>query len=121
MGDQDFILKSGAKLHVTPSDFKTAMGLVKAIQKATLGLPRESDASLAVVVSDEVEAAVHRCMARATYEGQRLDLGLFDDPTLGPRARQDYFDICARIIEVNCNPFFGKAPSTLKGPSATAA
>jgi hypothetical protein len=115
MEDVKFTLKSGVVLTVGSSEFSTAMALVKTIKKATFGMPPQSDLSSAIFISEEVEQATFRCFNRVTYDGVKLTKGLFDDPKYEDRIRGDYFEICSRVIEVNCNPFFGRAFSSSEG------
>lgn len=125
MADQDFNLDSGAKLHVTVAPFQDAKALSKALIKSVGGVPLSDnlmnmdmsvfkDILVNAATSDEVESALVRCMERATYNGIKVNNGLFDDPTMGDNARKDYFLICTKIVEVNCLPFFEQALSKLK-------
>lgn len=125
MSDQDFDLPSGAKLHVSVSPFQDAKALTKALMKSVGGIqlaanPLDMDVSVikdmlvSAGTSEEVEAALWKCMARATYNNVKVTPDLFDAVDLGDSARKDYFTICAKVIEVNCLPFFDQTLSTLK-------
>lgn len=125
MAEQDFELPSGAKLHVSTSDFQDAKALTKAIVKATSGIqlasnPMDMDVTIikdllvAAVTSDEIEAALFKCLARSTWNNIKVTSAIFDDPQFGEMARADYFIMCAKVVEVNCKPFFDQALSTLK-------
>lgn len=104
-------LGSGAVVQITIADFKDAMGLVRALRKATMGLPQDENISSAVIVSEEVSQALFNCFSRVLYDGRRVDQALFDDPKDGVRAREDYFDLCNVVIKANCTPFFAHASS----------
>lgn len=129
MADKDFTLASGAVVHVTTASFDDCNALTKAISRCAKGLPIGDvmgmdlsvlkDYLVAAVASDDVERALFKCMERATYAMNgsgpvRINKALFDDPQLGDAARQDYFEICAKVIEVDVAPFFVKAFSALK-------
>lgn len=134
MSDTDFVLISGAKLHVTTSPFPDANALRKALLRTARGFPLGSDPMkmdlsvlkdvfIEAAASDEVERALFKCMERASYENVKITPSLFDDATLGEKARTDLLEIYWKIIEVNCGPFFLKAFSELKarlasGPSS---
>ncbi len=131
MSDKDFILTSGAKLHVSTASFDNANSLIKALARCAKGLQLKDDilkTDLAVmkdylveaVSSEDVERALFACMKKASYENVSVDKSLFDDPKLGDQARQDYFEICSKIIEVNSGPFFVKIFSQLKERMTTA-
>ncbi len=137
MADKDFTLGSGAVVHVTTASFDDCNALTKAISRCAKGLPITDDVLgmnvgvlkdylVAAIGSDDVERTLFKCMERATYakEGAglaRINKALFDDPQLGDAARQDYFEICAKIIEVDVAPFFVQAFSVLKARMASAA
>lgn len=132
-----FRLPSGACLSVTVAPFGDAWSLMKATLKSLKGLsisedvlrqelssfvtiPAILDKVIAFATSDEVESGVFQCARRALYiplgspigfPGIPVDHGLFDDPTHGEKAREDYAHIIARILEVNCKPFLVRALS----------
>lgn len=125
MGDKDYTLSSGARLHVTVAPFADANALVKALAKCAKGLPLGEDPLKAgvgvlkemlieAVVSPEVEAALSQCFSRCSYNDRKIDKTLMDDPAVGEQARQDYFEICWKVVEANCSPFFVKTFSALK-------
>ena len=118
-------LPSGAELDVTVAPFADADALTKALLKAVKGVELRADilqmdmtAIKDVVVgaatSDEVDRALFKCAERASYNGVKVSKGLFDDPEIGTQAREDYYHLCLKVIEVNCLPFFKAAFSELK-------
>ena len=150
-----FDLPSGARLAVTVAPFQDAMALLKeclktlkgaSFSKEDLGLDMAQvaksplsvagilDRVVAFATSDGVEAALFRCFERATWsppgwpEGQaglKVSKALFDNAEHGTVAREDYAQIAARVVEVNCAPFLAKAlsgfltkPQTPAGSSA---
>ncbi|MCX5794958.1 MAG: hypothetical protein NTY77_05650 [Elusimicrobia bacterium] len=155
MGSKTFTLKSGAVLVVNPAPFADASALFKAVLRSCKGseIPAElakvdfadlakdpgslADHSgvigqlvntvLGVATSDEVEAGLFQCAARAAYTPaeQKADLALkvapalFDDEKFGEAAREDMFAIWARILEVNCLPFLRQTFSRLSERRAT--
>ncbi len=125
MSNTDYTLTSGAVLHVTTAPFGEAKALMKALAKCAKGLPLKDDILksdisalkdyvVEAIASDEVESALFACARRATYQNVKVTPELFDDAALGDKAREDYFEICAKIIEANGGPFFVKAFSMLK-------
>ena len=125
MSDKDYTLASGAKLHVSTASFEDANALVKALTRCAKGLAISDDplkADIGVlkdvlveaISSDEVERALFKCMERVSYKDIKVSKALFDDPTIGDHAREDYFEICWKTVEANCGPFFVKAFSAFK-------
>lgn len=126
MEETKFTLQSGAKLQVTIASFQEAKNLLKALMKAAAGIPLGAnpldmdvtvlkDALINAATSDEVEQALWVCLDRCLYEGLRITPDLFDNAQMGAKIRKDYFAICAKVVEVNCGPFFEQALSALKG------
>lgn len=129
---QKFKLPSGAELSVSTADFSSASALLKALLRslqkggADMAGVKESIAGLkndpaamasllervvSVATSDEVEAAVFKCLEWATYKApgsaeQKVTRAIFDDPAVADEARADYFTMAFRVAEVNCAPFF---------------
>jgi hypothetical protein len=128
---QGFTLDSGAKLEVTESSFAEAYALEKALISAVketnlTGLKITKDifdmdidvmarSVLVMATSTEVEQCMFKCFERATYDGLRITRGLFDDPKIGPKIREDFYEICLKVAEVNCRPFLKRVFSVLKG------
>lgn len=112
MANHDFILKSGAKLHVTTAPFEQSVSLVEVVKKAAVGLSKDMDIGNLALSSPEVRKALYEVFPWATYDSFKLYPGLFDEPKIGDKARGDYFEICARLIEVNARPFFLTISST---------
>jgi len=121
----EFTLKSGAKLVVSLSSFQDAHSLTKALLKSLKGTdvpesPMDMDvkdffnALISVATSDEVEQHLFKCGERALYNGVKFNRDLFDDKNLGEQAREDFYEISIKIIEVNCRPFFKRTFSMLK-------
>lgn len=121
----DFKLASGAKLSVTEAPFVDAMALQKALLASVRGVPLAQDimkmdvsvlkdAVISAAISPEVESAVFRCADRATYDNIRVSEDLLNDPKIGTRAREDFYEIAWNIIVVNCGPFFKRTFSRLK-------
>jgi Phage tail assembly chaperone protein, TAC len=122
---KEFILPSGAKVYMSVAPFQDAQALTKALMKSIKGVPLSDDvmsmdvsvlkdALIEAATSDDVQSAIFRCMERATYDGIKITRDLFDDKDIGLKARQDFYGICAKIIEFNCMPFFDQALSMLK-------
>lgn len=119
----EFVLKSGATLVISMSPFEIGNELRKCVARC---LRNESDAlsesALQKLISDnDVERQVFLCAQKAIYAGAKVNKDLFDDIKLGEQARGDYFEMFAKILEVNLNPFFQMASSALKTSAVAAA
>lgn len=133
--DEIFKLPSGAELHVGTAEFENAGALMRAVLKQLVGLKlnvndlqkdieeiKENpssimtfiDKAISLATSDEVRSAVFACASTAKYSPKAnaalipVDKQLFDDQEYGIQAREDYYTILYRIVEVNCKPFFVK-------------
>lgn len=111
MRNFEFTLKSGAHLQITIASFELAIALVEAVKKVSKGEDPEHDITGVVIANAEVRKALFVVCDTVLYETVRVTPALFDDPKLGEKARGDYFEICARVIEVNTKPFFLKTSS----------
>ena len=98
---RDALLKSIKGIQVSPELLKTDVTAMK-------------DALIEASTSPEVRVALFKCLERATYDGVRVNVGLFDDPQLGERAREDYYNMAWKAVEVNCLPFLRRISSLLK-------
>lgn len=130
MSDQDFVLGSGARLHVTTAPFVDANALRKTLLKTAKGIPLSADplsmdlsvlkdVFIEAASSDEVERVLFKCMERVSYQDVKVTPALFDDLKLGEQARTDLLEMYWKVIEVNCGPFFLKAFSALKDRMAS--
>ena len=106
MSNHDFILKSGAKLHITTANFEEAVALVEAVKQVTLGVDPSLDIDSVVLSNPIVRKTLYACFPWVLYDIHKLSPQLFDDPRIGEQARGDYFEICSKIVDVNCRPFF---------------
>lgn len=138
----EFTMPSGAVLAITIAPFEDVIALQSSIGKAigdVILTPGATDAEMslegvfsnpamlsvavnkikAIAISPDVRVALFKCFERVTYGGLRLGKDTFDDPERGEAAREDYYNICLKVIEVNCKPFFVKTFSGLKGLGKT--
>ena len=76
------------------------------------------DPLMAIQFFNFLKAAIRKIMPRCTYEDMRLTPDLFDDPKHTDRLRNDYLEICAKIVEVTCGPFLELTSSALSGNGA---
>lgn len=129
MSNTETTLPSGAKLSITPASFEIANELRKAIMRALKGVSFDGkiqdisqmdvnilkEAIISVGSDDEIEKILFQCFARVTYDGVKIEKGLFDDLELGDKLRSDYHNICWKVIEANVvKPFFSQTFSGLK-------
>jgi hypothetical protein len=122
---------NGRELKITPASFAEAMALQKAIGRAVKGtrfsMPsfvtgadgkidlEKSDVDLSglidlvlgAAVSDEVQAALFACSARAMLGNEIIDADFFEDnpPHGRMENRELYYPIMVEIIRVNVGPF----------------
>ena len=146
---KEFNLKSGAVLIITAAPFGEAdelkdallaemkdLQVVDAFQKLDLGkmvaggaqakdlpagiFPIMWKAVLGAATDPAVKRALMKCAQRASYDGIKVNAALFDDPDKGTQAREDYYEICTRIVEVNVAPFFKRLFSASREPERSA-
>lgn len=132
---QEFSLPSGAKLYVGIASFAHAKALhdavmselrgkgvasldVVEIQQAISGKSQEGlnvivDKMLAIAASKEIESAIFACADSALYmvdgsqeSSVKVSRAIFDDPKTRDSARDDFYQISAKVAEVNLRPFF---------------
>jgi len=143
MAHKEFTLPSGAKFFVTMAPFEDACVLRDAVIKEVRGqgitIPQRAlekdieswkedtelmsiflDKIMAVAASREVKDAIFRCFERCKYNEVKVSKDLFNDPKLEEQAREDYYPMCMRVMEVNLKPFFKKVSSLLGAPLRTA-
>ncbi len=137
----EFLLESGAKLLITESSFEDAIELNDSLLNAVGDLKLTDDilnadidlanpmnafagtSGLLSLFTNKIRSIascpgvrhhILKCGERAVYENVRVSKDLFDDPKIGSQARKDFYVICMKIIEVNCQPFLESLVSLLK-------
>lgn len=112
----EFKLRSGNTLVVSMAAFEDGNSLRKSVLRCMTKSGVDGFQSEAAVqqllCDDDVERQVFICAKAATYAGAKVDAALFDDAKLKEDARSDYFEIVARVMGVNLNPFFRTASSS---------
>ena len=106
MQQEDFILKSGAKLHMSMGPWEHVVALWSAVKMVSIGKKENPEVGSIILASPEVQKAVRDLFSWATYDSIKIYPGLFDEAKLGDKARMDYLEICERLIEFNLRPFF---------------
>jgi hypothetical protein len=125
MGSQEFEMPSGAKLVVTLAPFTDSLALHKTLIRAARDLPITpdvlqmdvaalKDVLIEATTSQDVEKALFKCFERCVYNNMKVRPDLFDDPTVGETAREDYYSIAWAVVKVNCAPFVKRISSWLK-------
>ncbi len=124
----EIVTSSGAKVVIGMAPFKAAMALKNAIARelAVTGVQIESvddftvgsflPAILTVDSSPAVYAALFDCLARCSYNGDKITENTFENAT----ARADYYDIVLACAKENLSPFFKNLASKLSQFRATA-
>lgn len=123
---------NGRELKVTPASFADARALQKAIGNAIkserVDIPASFDVDLSeaelsgvlsavisVAVSDEVEAQLFKCAARALIGEDKVDRDFFEDVD----NREFFFPIMLEVAKVNVAPFFKNLASLFSGVMPT--
>jgi hypothetical protein len=107
--NKDFILKSGAKLHISDASWEKVVPLWSAVKLATLGSTLSPDAmGHLIMASNEVQKRLEDIYAFCTYENIQIIPSLFNDPKYGRALRTDYMEICEKILEFQLRSFFLK-------------
>ena len=113
------MLKSGAVAELSMASFAVSARLFKAmanelklvdvdIEGVDLSKVQDMDlnaiknAILQLLGSDQIEKYLFDCMARCTYQGQKITTATFDTE----EARGDYLPIALEVIKLNVLPFF---------------
>ncbi len=128
----EFITQNGnVAVDIKPASFKDACNLKKAVGKGLTGkglfkdfdttnlMDIKLDSILQLLVdidtSDDFEKAVLECLKSCIYDkgGKNLKINaqLFDDI---PEAREDYYEIITKCVEVNLRPFLKSLVSEFK-------
>jgi len=104
-------LPSGAVLKITPSPFADAKALYQAILEEARGLKLDPLSEIDVNLwkdlvcvgfsSKKIEAALAKCMERATYNDLKMDKDTFEPVA----ARDDYLTVCLEVTKENVMPF----------------
>ena len=107
---KDYVLPNG-KLHVSYASAQDGLALFSAATK----LMRDNkidkntkDSELFIILnSDETvkSLVMERCAQCASYEGQKVNLALFDNRAIGNRACKDYANIFTSIFLWNFGRF----------------
>lgn len=119
----EFTAPSGAKILITPADWKSAKVLKKAIEKELNldeGLDFTNPATwikniISVDSSDAVDSALWPCLARCTRDNEKITEQTFDKL----EARQDYYEIVSACIKENLGPLVESLFSKLSALGAT--
>ncbi len=105
-------LTSGAQLEVTLASFPEGHKLYKAVAKK-FGEIDENDTvqkvSFQISSSEEIESALWPCMFRATYDGRKINIEIFEDA----KVRSDFLEIQREVLGFNLIPFSGGVGSSL--------
>lgn len=108
MANHDFVLKSGAKLHITTAPFRYNIKLTSVVKKAMEGREPEEKLWDFIIFDDDVVEALEPVFQTVTYNGIRVTDQLFDDVKLGEQATADYPEIALHVLNCNCTRFFLK-------------
>jgi len=118
-----FIAQSGAKVIINQAPFRDAMALKNAVvaelSKNKIDISSISSdmevggilsALLSIDASEVVFDKVMTCLARCTYNGEKITENTFEDAS----ARGDYYDVVLACMKENILPFFQGLLSKLK-------
>ncbi len=121
----EFTASSGAKVVIGMAPFADAMALKNCIARELAGTNFNIDlaklkdfdvslfapAILTIDSSDAVYAALFKCLARCSYNGDKITEKTFE----AEGARGDYYDIALASIKENLSPFFKNLASKFAG------
>lgn len=104
-------LPSGAVLKITLAPFEDSRGLyqtlLEELKYLKLDMNAEIDGNLLKDIfcsgfsSKKVEAALWKCMLRATYNDAKISIDTFEPA----EAREDYLTVCFEVAKENIMPF----------------
>jgi len=98
-------LESGVELTVSLASFPEGHRLFKAVTKELQSVDLAEDTvqklSMQLVSSDAIEQALWPCMARATYNGLKVNQELFENA----EARCDFLEVMKEVLAYNLVPF----------------
>lgn len=115
----EFTTANGVTVKINVADFITSMMLKKAVVEAV----KDSDVDIASVdlenlkvgaidsilqiiltadCSDKVNDAIFKCLARCTYNGEKITKDIFENV----KARENYYEIVIACLKENLTPFF---------------
>lgn len=104
-------LPSGAELLITLAPYEDAINLQDAIlaevrgvafdPKAEVDVNFRKDMFCVLMSSKKIRDALKPCMARATYNGMKIDQDTFEPK----HTRQDYITVCMEVAKENVLPF----------------
>lgn len=106
MQQEDIILKSGAKLHLSSAPWEKVVALWSAVKLVTIGQKENPEVGHLILASPTVQQAVRDVFPWSVYDNLKVYPGLFDEKDIGEKARGDYLEICEKLIEFNLRPFF---------------
>ena len=121
----EFLAGSGAKVVVNIAPWGDALALKNSVMRELKAIDLEKllDAkedfsiskllTLAVGIdsSEEVQGNVMRCLQRSSYAGEKITDATFESE----KAREDYYEVVIKCLEVNLSPFFKGLASRLNG------
>lgn len=116
---KEFTTASGARVKMAIAPFQDGMALKNAILSEVartgididlkdMNLKADIDVSKLMRIwatvdsSQAVNDCLMRCLARCTYNGERVTLATFEDE----KAREDYYEVVLEGLKVNLSPFF---------------
>ena len=106
-----FTLRSGAVLEVGAAEFEKGVALVEAVAASVIGQNPDLQMDHVVLFNPAVRRAIYEVFPWVVYDKARVTPDLFNDAKLGVRACSDWFEMAARIVEVNREHFFPKTSS----------
>lgn len=107
-------LTSGAELKIWLAAFPDGHALFKAVSKTLegtdIGELTVQQLSMRLLSSEILEAAIWKCMGKATYKGQRITKETFEPL----EARSDFMEVMEEVMAYNLVPFSKNVASLSK-------
>ena len=113
MKEEKKVLESGAELFIQMGSWEESHQLYKAVMAVVSTTSIKNDEVLSLIakicISPEIEAALWKCLGRATYNGAKITKATFEDE----KAREDYLVIAKEVLVLNLRPFLKNLASLL--------
>lgn len=114
MDNTKITLESGAVLYISLAPFSLGHKLFKVVSKEmsqmSAGENLDGKLGLILLASEQVEEALWPCLARATYNGNKISPETFENFS----SRKDFIQVAKEVLSFNLNPFFPSLGSLSK-------
>lgn len=106
MQQADFVLRSGAKLHLSTAPWEVVIALWSAVNMSSIKTDDVMKKGLTLISSAEVQRCIKDLFPWATYDAIVMYPGIFDELKMGEQVRGDYLELSEKIMDFQLRPFF---------------